>query len=225
MRGAQRLHGVVGDDIHHNGAFFLCQNFGYFYTSLNELKYPGSVIKGSYEYPKHVIIMTDIFAISLGDLFPNLFTGIGDDNDLGNNVFAHVVGCMDGRSSYATVNSFPVNNNTTWKDVSGNPVTPLNFWSDYSIFWRYGDQKISMDVQNEQLKPLRTPSVSGSNGGAPLPISYEATILQDLGYNTITRPPIPGWDDRSSPIPSNRTTWRFLYLEASIETAIKLSMR
>lgn len=196
-----------------------CTSF-FDYVSLNEKLYPGSIFKGTKKHPKEVIILDDIFSFSAGDIGPNMFIGDNDDGYLGSHVQMNLVGCIDGRefgfSEFGA--QFPVNDNTELMTPDGFPASPFTMIrDDGSVYWQYGKSGVSQYVQADATRPIRTP-VSGTDGGAPLPISFEATVFQDLGLTPMTRPPLQGWTE-PPPDFDDPTTWRFLYLEQAIEIA------
>jgi hypothetical protein len=198
------------------------QSSQFLYVSLNETLYPGSVFKGTAEAKKKVILMTDIFSRSAGDISPNFFIGQNEQpGDLGHHTQASIVGCLDGRefSFISVFNSFPPNiNPPNFVNDKDELVSPLTFnidWGGY--FLRYTDQKLSMLKQNKQVKPVRTP-IKGLSGSNALPISFEQTVFPDFGFMPMTRDFIPGWKTLhpNPPIPSDPTTWTYLYLDAAI---------
>lgn len=194
--------------------------YDFLYVNMNREKYPGSVFEGTKENPKELIFLTDISSFSAADLSPNLFTGDHDDGYLGDHVQMNLVGCVDGREFgfYDPGEFFPVNDNTRLRLPDGTPVSPFTiFRDDGSFFFEYGKSGVSPYIQHRGIRPVRTP-VSGTDGGAALPISFEETLFQDLGLTPMTRAPLPGW---AAPPPSfeDQSTWRFLYLEQAIELA------
>jgi hypothetical protein len=193
----------------------------FYYVNLNEQMYPGSVIQGCEKHPREVIILTDIFNASASDIAPNRFIGDNDDGYLGDYVQMSLVGCVDGREFGFSdgFENFPVNDNTTLRLSDGTPVSPFLLAArDYtSFYYAYGKSEVSPYIQHKGIQPVRTP-VSGTDGGAALPISFEATLFQDFGLNPMTRPPLDGWT-ASPPDFADPTTWRFLYLEQAIEHA------
>jgi hypothetical protein len=87
------------------------QGSQYLDVSLNEKLYPGSVFKGT-----KVVLVTDIFSRSAGDIAPNYFIGEGKHaGDLGKGTQASIVGCLDGGEFgfISVFNSFPSNTNPT----------------------------------------------------------------------------------------------------------------
>ena len=197
-----------------------CTN-SFLYVSLNKELYPGSVFEGTKCLPKEVIYLTDIFSFSSGDLGPNMFTGDIDDGYLGRYVQMNLVGCVDGRFfGGSSFEPFPVNVNTALTLTDGTPVSPFLMTTDFGAFYNaYGKSAVSPYVQHNAIKPVRTP-VSGTDGGAALPISFEATVFQDFGLTPMTRAPLPGWT-AGQPTFSDPSTWRYLYLEQAIEVAKK----
>ena len=201
------------------------QGSQYLDVSLNEKLYPGSVFKGT-----KVVLVTDIFSRSAGDIAPNYFIGEGErPGNLGNGNQASIVGCLDGREfSFISVsNSFPSNSKSASAsknlvDRPGKPVSPFTFnidWGGY--FLRYSEKQLSMLRQNREVTPVRTP-YSGTSGSNALPISFEQTVFPDFGFTPMTRSFIPGWTilHPKPPTPSDPTTWTYLYLDAAILTAI-----
>ena len=194
-------------------------------VELNEKLYPGSVFHGTEKQEFPFIFMTDIFAFSFGDISPNLFLGENGDGNLGHNTQMHLVGCIDGREfGFADFSpNLPVNSNTKYLDVNGNPVSAISFSLDGgSFFLEYSKNKLSQFQQHQGVKPTKT-KFKGQDGGNALPISYEKTLFEDQGWTPRKRKYLSGWKEIHStpPDPNDPTTWTFLYLDAAIDKAIK----
>ena len=189
------------------------------YVSLNEKFYPGSVFKGNKYQTKNIIFLTDIFSRSAGDISPNFFS----DKHLGSYTKAHIIGCLDGRefSSISEYNSLPININPIYEknnliDHNGNQVSPFTFNIDWGRFFLlYSNTNLSMTTQNIEVIPEKTRYSRESNA---LPISFEDTVFQDFGFIPITRKKIPDWrkEHPKKPNPNDRSSWRYMYLDAAI---------
>lgn len=171
------------------------QKSQYMYVSLNKKLYPGSVFQG-----KQVVLMTDIFSRSAGDISPNYMIGKGKKlGYLGNKTQAAVVGCMDGREFgfISIANSFPPGNKLFDRD--GDQVTPFQFNVDWGQYYlKYSDKKLSQLQQNKEVNLVRL-----------LPISFEKTVFADFGF-------IGNKSDKH-----DRKTWKYLYLDETIQYLIR----
>lgn len=214
------LISILNKQIATVNSFSTHQNFnlGRAYVSLNDEKYPGSVIRGTSGNPKQVIILDDIFAVSGGDIFPNLFMGENADKNLGSFTYTKIIGCVDGRCKGST---------TGLQDLPVNPAIStfsiIRFSRDFPLNnWFYSKKFVSQMVQSDGIKPDSAPTLTGTAGGNPLPISFEETVDVDLGFITPhPRPPIPGWT-QPPPNPNIQSTWRDTYLEQAILLTLQL---
>ena len=125
---------------------------------------------------------------------------------------------MNGRCKGSTtfVQNFPVNDNSILKDPSGNPISPIQFYRDWTgQSWVYSKKQIPFVVQSPMIAPQRVSGYNGTSGGNALPESFETTVLPDTGYLPIIKPPITGWT-KGNPNKNDPTTYRDSWLEAAI---------
>jgi len=196
------------------------------YVSLNEELYPGSVFKGSKLKKKNVVLITDIFARSAGDISENYFIGKKCFSGyFGSNTYSSIVGCLDGREfgQISVKNSFSPNINPKYSsddfvDYNGKQISPFTFNIDWGRgFLFYSDEHLSMLRQHKEIKPAKT-QYSRTSGSNALPISFEETVFVDFGFINKKRKLLKGWKKlhKSSPNRSDPTTWTYLYLDAAI---------
>lgn len=188
------------------------------YVSLNQSKYPGSVFQGS-----KLVLVDDQWAGSAGDYFPWPFCGANVDKNIGGGVTVSFIGSLDGRLKDDAYNpcSFPVDSPPTsfLKDPDGNPVSPFLYRMGFSAC-TFQVGPYTMHQQPPGLAPSKAPTLTGTAGGNPLPMSFQTTVYYDFGFIVPDPyPPIPGWTAGTpvgQPDPNDQTTWRDSILEQAI---------
>jgi len=171
--------------------------------------FPASAVRGDAGRRVEVIILTSTHAGSAGDMFPHSFLGPDPDSrvhDLGHNVFARIVGDIDGR---------------LWSGIKGNDgtgVDPLDpdlenpFGAPRSPVYMVGDSGLLIEDRHGTLVNPQT----WTQPAALLRAWYDQTGWQDLG---VTPPAVSyplGVCTRPLPAFGDPSTWRDVWLEHAI---------
>lgn len=202
------------------------------YVSLNASRYPNSVFKGTSSHPKQLIIVDDLWAASAGDIFPWPFLGGKVNKDIGGHVKVSIIGSLDGRckDNNFGITSLPVNAppNAYLTNSSGEPVSPFQYIMGFPDFvFKVGPYFYNQFPPG--LAVNKAPTLRGTAGNKPLPMSFQTTVYYDFGF-VVPHPDLPlcGWN-RGNPIgqpnPNDQTTWRDRVLEQAILKAIGCSKK
>jgi hypothetical protein len=169
---------------------------------------PNSVLYGTPQRTANVIIIDDINAASMGDVFPNQFIGDKGDGDLGNYTKAYIVGNIDGRlSGYLGPESF----------------TPVKTPDEAAIYYNsdiYGKYSIPpfsfrQDTYNSLLYANTEKSISyfqkETNPSVLIPHDF-SVVYSDMGY----LPPTIKYLNNVQPNKDEPSTWQDSYFENAI---------
>ena len=169
---------------------------------------PNSVLKGTPQRTANVIIIDDINAASMSDIFPNQFIGDKGDGELGNYTKAFIVGNIDGRlSGYLGPESF----------------TPVKTPDEAAIYYNsdiYGKYSIPpfsfrQDSKNSLLYANTEKSISyfqkETNPSVLIPHDF-SVVYSDMGY----LPPTIKYLNNVQPNKDEPSTWQDSYFENAI---------
>lgn len=139
--------------------------------------FPQGVFRGTCENKKELIILTNSHAASAGDMLPHAFIGPDSNatvHDLGHNVFARIIGDIDGRlwsgvKSYDGLALDPLNHNL-WE--GGEPRTAVYLACEAGLL--NSDRHGTLVNEQKWTQP-----------NVLLPTWYDKTVWQDLG---LTKP-------------------------------------
>jgi hypothetical protein len=169
---------------------------------------PNSVLKGTPQRTANVIIITDINADSMGDVFPNQFIGNKGDRELGNYTKAYIVGNIDGRFSggentqrftpVKTPNEAAIHyKNETYGEYS---IPPFSFQQDSFLSFLYANTSKSMSYFQKETNP-----------SVLIPHDF-SVIYSDMGY----LPPTITYLNNVQPNKDDPSTWQDSYFENAI---------
>ncbi|QKF93492.1 tail specific protease [Fadolivirus algeromassiliense] len=171
--------------------------------------FPEGVFRGTECHKKEVILLTNSHAASAGDMLPHSFIGPDPNStvhDLGHNVFARIIGDIDGRlwsgvKAYDGLALDPLNHNL-WEE--GEPRSAVYPATEAGLLNndRHGT------LVNEQ--PWTRPNVL-------LPTWYDKTVWQDLGLiKPLLKYPLCK-HKKGLPKFNDPKTWRDVHLEYAIK--------
>jgi hypothetical protein len=169
---------------------------------------PNSVLKGTPKRTANVIIIDDINAASVGDVFPNQFIGDKGDGELGNYTKAFIVGNIDGRlSGYLGPESFtPVKTPDEAaiyynSDIYGKySIPPFSFRQDSNNSLLYANTEKSISYFQKETNP-----------SVLIPHDF-SVVYSDMGY----LPPTIKYLNNIQPNKDEPSTWQDSYFENAI---------
>lgn len=188
-------------------------NYPYIDPAEMEKVIPNSVLKGTPQRTANVIILDDINAASLGDIFPNQFIGDNGDGELGNNTRAYIVGNIDGRLSGGVLTElFPAVKTPdeaaihyVYDFYGKEAVPPFSFQNEAAGSYFYANtEKFIFYFQNE-TKPT-----------VLIPHDFSVTY-SDMGY----LPSTIKYLNKVQPDKNDPTTWQDSYFENAIRIILK----
>jgi hypothetical protein len=171
--------------------------------------FPSAIVRGDANHRIDVVILDSTHAASAGDTFPHSFVGPDPgsrEQDLGHNVWARIVGDIDGRlwSGIKGMDGTGIDPLTpALVDSASQPRTALYLTADAGLLLR---DRNGTEVNAQtwtQPSPL-------------LPAWYDTTSWQDIG---LTAPALPyplGTCTKPLPSFSDASTWRDVWLEFAI---------
>jgi hypothetical protein len=169
---------------------------------------PKSVLYGTPKRTANVIIITDINAVSAGDIFPNQFIGDNEDGELGVYTKAYIIGNIDGRLSGA-INGFrftPVKtpdeaaiyyNSNIYGKYS---IPPFSYQNDFIFSLLYANTKKSISYFQKETNPV-----------VLIPHDF-SVVYSDIGY----LPPTICYLNNIKPNKNDPSTWQDSYFENAI---------
>jgi hypothetical protein len=174
---------------------------------------PNSVLYGTQKRTANVIIITDVNAVSFGDVFPSQFIGDNGDRELGNYTKAYIVGNIDGRLS-GGVNTFrftPVKtpdeaaiyyNSNIFGKYS---IPPFSYQNDFTYSFLYANTKKSISYFQKE-----------SNPSVLIPHDF-SVFYSDTGY----LPPTISYLNNVKPNKDDPSTWQDSYFDNAIRIILK----
>ena len=174
---------------------------------------PNSVLRGTPKRIANVIIITDINAASIGDLFPNQFIGDNGDGEIGNYTKAFIVGNIDGRISGGVITELftPVKTPDEAairyrNDIYGEySIPPFSFEQEVIGSYSYANTKKFMFYFQKQTTPIIL-----------IPHDF-SVIYSDMGY----LPPTIKYLNNTCPNKNDSSTWQDSYFENAIRIILK----
>jgi hypothetical protein len=188
-------------------------DYPYIDPSEMEKVIPNSVLHGTPQRTANVIIITDINAVSFGDVFPNQFIGDKGDRDLENYTKAYIIGNIDGRLSggvftprftpVKTPNEAAINyKSETYGEYA---IPSFSFQQDFAISFLYANTKKSISYFQKE-----------SNPSVLIPHDF-SVFYSDTGY----LPPTIKYLNNVKPNKDNPSTWQDSYFENAIRIILK----
>ena len=204
----------------------------YCYVNLSAAKYPNSMFVGTSGQHKKLIILADEFAASAGSTFTQSFAGENQDKNIGGFVDVFFYGTVDSRckGSAPGYSLAPYAPADPYLSVYGEiPIGAFEFEEDYpNVLWKWGLTNDTTLQQTPSSAVDPAPSMTGTAGNNPLPMSWETTVYLDFGFITPNPYPyLPGWTKGSpvgQPSSTDQTTWRDSQLEQCILTGSSIVM-
>ena len=175
-------------------------------TNLTAEKFPEAIFRDG----QTVVYLTNTNSASGGDIVPHFFTNpaADDSRDLGFGVICNIVGNIDGRLHGAASAELPVNQNvaSVYNIPDDIPVGPLtNTVEQGSLTLRAGSDPYYFSNQVSYTAPELL-----------LNNNFTKTTLVDTGFIQPYPDEIYTLPNKAQPQPDDNTTWRDLWLEASI---------